>query len=160
MGWSRASRTDKKVSAVFNMISCKLHKQDEEEIMKEKINKMLPEDIKIFSKFIYNIKEVIEVSKSFDAKDSNNNREYHYILPAFCLKPKSNEVTNVNTTIDNYVGDYQFRITPEYHEKIQNIIFDYRSTDTGGILCHRYGRSFDSFTSSVWHGYSCIGRYI
>ena len=53
VGWARASRTDKKVSAVFNMISCKLHKLDDESVMKEKINKKLPEDIKIFSKKIF-----------------------------------------------------------------------------------------------------------
>ena len=53
VGWSRSSRTDKKVSAVFNMISCKLHKYDDEETMKEKINKLMPEDIKIFSKKLF-----------------------------------------------------------------------------------------------------------
>ena len=52
VSWSRASRTDKKVSAVFNMISCKLHKVDEDEEMKLKLNKVLPEDIKIFSIYI------------------------------------------------------------------------------------------------------------
>lgn len=54
IGWSRASRTDKKVSAVFNMISCKLHKVETEEEMKTKINDELPTDIKIFSKFYNN----------------------------------------------------------------------------------------------------------
>ena len=70
------------------------------------------------------------MSRTFDAKDSNNNREYHYILPAFCLKPKSSE-TNIDpekNTFDTYIGDYNFKLTPEYHEKIQNICKYYKGT--------------------------------
>jgi len=68
------------------------------------------------------------VSGSFDAKDSNNNREYQYILPAFCLKPKSSEESSLSATFETYVGDYKFRITPEYQEKIQNICKYYKGT--------------------------------
>lgn len=59
------------------------------------------------------------MSRSFNAKDCNNNREYHYILPLFCLKAKSSEsLIQVN---ENLIADYDYKITPEYHEKIQNI---------------------------------------
>ena len=46
----RASRTDKGVSAIMNVVSVKLHKYpDIDEIdMKNKLNKVLPKDIKIF----------------------------------------------------------------------------------------------------------------
>ena len=48
-GWMRASRTDKGVSAVMNVVSCKLHKYPEisEKDMKQKLNDILPKDIHI-----------------------------------------------------------------------------------------------------------------
>ena len=123
IGWSRASRTDKKVSAVMNVVSVKLHKVPEfdENQIKTKLNENLPSDIKIF--------KIIEVSPSFDAKDNNNNREYHYILPLFCLKPKNlcEEYSNEDN-IDNYKGDYNFKLTTEYHEKIKNICKFFKGT--------------------------------
>src|SRR5687767_4103301 len=83
INWMRASRTDKRVSAIMNVISCKLHKYPNmsEEDMKRIANEQLPDDIKIF--------RLIEVSKSFNSKDTNNNREYHYILPSFMLEPNT-----------------------------------------------------------------------
>jgi tRNA pseudouridine38-40 synthase len=112
------------------MISCKLHKIDNEDDMKTKINSDLPIDIKIFSKFTLLKIEIIEVSKSFDAKDSNNNREYHYILPSFCLKPKvlDKYMHDGKDNLENFKGDYNFKITPEYHEKIMNICKFYKGT--------------------------------
>ena len=72
--WMRASRTDKGVSAIMNVVSAKLHKYPNinEIEMKKKVNDILPKDIRIF--------RIIEVSDHFDSKDNNNNREYHYIL--------------------------------------------------------------------------------
>ena len=42
-------------------------------------------------------------------------------MPSFCLKPKSQEPLPNHETIDNYKGDYNFKITPEFREKIQKI---------------------------------------
>ena len=83
--WMRASRTDKGVSAIMNVVSAKLHKYPNinEIEMKQKLNEVLPKDIRIF--------RIIEVSDHFDSKDNNNNREYHYILPTFLLEPKKEE---------------------------------------------------------------------
>ena len=83
--WMRASRTDKGVSAIMNVVSAKLHKYPNisELDMKAKLNEVLPKDIRIF--------RIIEVSDHFDSKDNNNNREYHYILPTFLLEPKKDE---------------------------------------------------------------------
>jgi tRNA pseudouridine38-40 synthase len=123
IGWSRASRTDKRVSAVMNVISVKLHKLPDfdEDKVKEKLNENLPKDIRIF--------RIIEVSPSFDAKENNNNREYHYILPSFCLEPKSlcKQIT-ASDNIDNFSGDYSFKISPEYHEKIKEICKFFKGT--------------------------------
>jgi tRNA pseudouridine(38-40) synthase len=123
IGWTRASRTDKRVSAVMNVISVKLHKIPDfnEDQMKEELNKKLPQDIRIF--------RVIEVSPSFDAKDNNNNREYHYILPSFCLEPKNlSKVITAEDNIDNFVGNYSFKISPEYHEKLKQICRFFKGT--------------------------------
>ena len=85
VNWMRASRTDKGVSAIMNVISVKLHKYPniDENGMKEKLNKVLPKDIRVF--------RIIEVSDHFDSKDNNNNREYHYILPSFLLERKNED---------------------------------------------------------------------
>lgn len=67
----------------MNVISCKLHlyKDRDDDQNKQLINDLLPNDIKII--------KILEVSSSFDSKESNNNREYHYIIPSFCFKPKA-----------------------------------------------------------------------
>jgi tRNA pseudouridine38-40 synthase len=123
IGWTRASRTDKKVSAVMNVVSVKLHKIPDfnEDQIKGELNKRLPQDIKVF--------RIIEVSPSFDAKENNNHREYHYILPSFCLQPKilCKEIT-ASDNIDNYCADYSFKITPEYHEKVKQICRFFKGT--------------------------------
>ncbi len=136
IGWMRASRTDKKVSAIMNVVSCKLHRDPslDEEQMKDIINQALPKDIKIF--------RMIEVSKTFDSKSDNSNREYHYILPSFMLEPKSSFPSD-NFTVDNFEGNRNFKITPEYHEKIQNICKYFKGTRK----YHNYTKKL-SFTDS------------
>ena len=124
--WMRASRTDKGVSAIMNVVSAKLHKYpdiDEKE-MKDKINNILPKDIKIF--------RIIEVSDHFDSKDNNNNREYHYILPTFLLEKKKddnskdNQINKIEENIDNkvpadYKANYGYRITEDDKKKLKQI---------------------------------------
>jgi tRNA U38,U39,U40 pseudouridine synthase TruA len=96
----------------MNVVSCKLHKlpdRDEEE-MKRIINETLTPEIKVF--------RIIEVSRTFDSKDDNNNREYHYILPSFMLQPKSLATASINTLIDTFTREYNLKITPEFHDKL------------------------------------------
>ena len=130
IGWMRASRTDKGVSAIMNVVSAKLHKYpDIDEIdMKKKLNEILPNDIRIF--------RIIEVSDHFDSKENNNNREYHYILPTFLLEPKKEEEkkdNNENKINDNnnkeeeinipddYKANYDYRLTEEDINKLKEI---------------------------------------
>lgn len=122
----RASRTDKRVSAIMNVVSCKLHKYEDRsfEDMKKMLNNDLPSDIKIF--------KLLEVSTGFDSKDSNNFREYHYILPTFCLQPKSQEnksrLTPELNNAENYRGDYQNKISAELMEKLKLICAGFKGT--------------------------------
>jgi tRNA pseudouridine38-40 synthase len=119
IGWMRASRTDKKVSAIMNVVSCKLHKDPnmDEEAMKNLINENLPKDIKIF--------RMIEMSRTFDSKGDNNNREYHYILPSFMLEP---QVEGESKSIDSFTGNFNYKISPEIHEKLKNICKAFKGT--------------------------------
>ena len=118
-GWMRASRTDKGVSAVMNVVSCILHKYPNlsEQDMKEKVNALLPNDIHIF--------RFIEMSEHFDSKENNNHREYHYILPTFMLEPKTEGYTYCNnqnkddTPLEQFVGNYKYRISHELLDKLK-----------------------------------------
>ena len=139
IGWMRASRTDKGVSAIMNVVSAKLHKYPNinEIEMKKKVNGILPKDIRIF--------RIIEVSDHFDSKDNNNNREYHYILPTFLLEQKKEEEKkgekNENKIIDNnnikeeeinipndYKANYDYRLTEEDIIKLKEMCKGYLGT--------------------------------
>ena len=138
--WMRASRTDKGVSAIMNVVSAKLHKYPNisELDMKAKLNEVLPKDIRIF--------RIIEVSDHFDSKDNNNNREYHYILPTFLLEPKkeeeekggnekkednSNTIENKNekenakeeeiNIPDDFKANYSYRLSEEDINKLKEL---------------------------------------
>ena len=85
IGWGRGSRTDKKVHALQNCFTCKLHinKGDDWEDHRKKINEALPKDQKIFALF--------PVGGRFNAKNCTSHREYSYFLPSFMLQPLNEE---------------------------------------------------------------------
>ena len=96
----------------MNLVSCKLHYYENRE--KEKIIEDLNKELELKDIRILNI---IEVSGSFDSKECSNNREYHYILPSFCLEPK---ILNEGKDSENkeFKPNYKFKIKPEFKEKI------------------------------------------
>ena len=125
--WNIASRTDKKVSAVMNVISCKLLKftDNPEEEIKFNLNNLLPKDIIIH--------KVIEMSQTFISRH-NNSREYHYILPSYIFKPndfskRRNSINTINalsaSNVLSYdisnIPDYSYTITSEFHKKFKSI---------------------------------------
>jgi tRNA pseudouridine38-40 synthase len=142
ISWSRASRTDKKVSAIMNVVSCKLHKFLSDEEMKKVCNEALPKDIKIF--------RFIEVSRNFDSKESNNNREYHYILPSFMLQPKT-EILDYpgKTELNNYIGDYKYTLSPEFHEKIKELCRLFKGT-----------KKYHNYTKKLNHSDASSARHL
>ena len=152
--WMRASRTDKGVSAIMNVISVKLHKYPDitEQDMKEKLNAILPKDIRIF--------RIIEVSNHFDSKENNNNREYHYVLPTFLLEPKKEENENLNVENNNnenkedvvvpkdFIGNYNYRLTEEDKKKLNELCKGF----LGSKKYHNYTRRIGfSDPSSLRH---------
>ncbi|GAM29312.1 hypothetical protein SAMD00019534_124880 [Acytostelium subglobosum LB1] len=78
--WIRCARTDKGVSALRNMVSCKLEYDPPTlEEMKDAINKQLPSDIHIFG--------IKRVNNTFHAKNCVDRRQYVYITPTFSFEP-------------------------------------------------------------------------
>ena len=117
ISWSRASRTDKKVSAAMNLISCKLHQYDDRKMQDivSNLNKdLVKDDIAIIN--------IIEVSGSFDAKECTNNREYHYIIPSFCLEPL------ITKSQDDKQINLNYKISPEFKEKLQTFCSAFKGT--------------------------------
>jgi tRNA pseudouridine38-40 synthase len=79
VGWSRAARTDKGVSAVGQVVALRmLAPQDD---MGEAINERLPPGIRVFG--------VARVTAGFDARKTCDRRRYEYILPEFAFDPNS-----------------------------------------------------------------------
>lgn len=124
--WMRASRTDKGVSAIMNVVSCKLHKHPDldENQMKKNVNELLPQDIRVF--------RIIEVSSHFNSKDNNDSREYHYIVPTFVFEPieKDSKMIEKNDikVPENYRANYKYRITNELHDKLKEFCNNYLGT--------------------------------
>ncbi len=79
ISWNRATRTDKRVHALQNVFSCKVHidRAEDEEVFRARLNALLPPDVKVFC--------VVKSSNRFNAKMCTSNREYSYYLPSFML---------------------------------------------------------------------------
>eukprot|EP00633_Aureoumbra_lagunensis_P014467 CAMPEP_0197350720 /NCGR_PEP_ID=MMETSP0893-20130614/26433_1 /TAXON_ID=44058 ORGANISM="Aureoumbra lagunensis, Strain CCMP1510" /NCGR_SAMPLE_ID=MMETSP0893 /ASSEMBLY_ACC=CAM_ASM_000539 /LENGTH=430 /DNA_ID=CAMNT_0042863597 /DNA_START=298 /DNA_END=1590 /DNA_ORIENTATION=- len=74
VGWTRAARTDKGVSAARHVVTVKLELEDDDiEKAITQINAELPQDIRVF--------DAVRVTKGFDAKRSCDRRRYVYMLP-------------------------------------------------------------------------------
>jgi tRNA pseudouridine(38-40) synthase len=82
LGWERASRTDKGVHALKNLISVRLMLPGDGTIASAvaNINKALPTDIHVFG--------MTPVTRSFNAHTMCVGRRYEYYLPSFALMSK------------------------------------------------------------------------
>jgi tRNA pseudouridine38-40 synthase len=81
IGWNRATRTDKRVHALQNCFSCKIHiskNEEEDEDFRKLLNQELPEDMKVFC--------IVRPTNRFNAKLNADDREYSYYLPTFMLR--------------------------------------------------------------------------
>lgn len=129
-GFMRAARTDKGVHAGGNLISLKMIIEDPE--IKQKINDVLPEGIRIW--------DITRVNKAFDCRKMCGSRWYEYLLPTYSLigpKPKTilyNDIEESRKELPGVLDDDQESIdfwnnlqneinetfTPEQIEQIQN----------------------------------------
>jgi len=89
MQFQRAARTDKGVSAIRQVVSLRL---GEEEGMKEKINSLLPPQIRVF--------DLKRTTKGFNSKISCDGRTYSYLCPTFAFAPIES-VTTEDFRIDS-----------------------------------------------------------
>uniref|UniRef100_A0A7S1W8C8 Pseudouridine synthase I TruA alpha/beta domain-containing protein n=1 Tax=Neobodo designis TaxID=312471 RepID=A0A7S1W8C8_NEODS len=82
LGWQRASRTDKGVSALRNLASAKLLRQlDGDEAAVDRVNQFLPDAIRLYG--------LQPVTASFNSHLHCTGREYEYYLPTYALLPKA-----------------------------------------------------------------------
>ena len=75
VAWMRASRTDKGVHAVMNILSLKLQAPDSVPQFVAACNAHLPPQIRMY--------DAVKVAGSFHAKNSVSHRHYSYVLPTF-----------------------------------------------------------------------------
>lgn len=84
INFSRASRTDKGVSAMCNAFGANLLFTEADLTDKtswiERVNSHLPAEIRIWT--------VLRVRGSFNAKDAPDSRSYDYVAPVFVLLPR------------------------------------------------------------------------
>ena len=83
VGWMRAARTDKGVSAVGQCVSLRMmleHPTDERDVI-VRINERLPEGFEIFG--------YTRVTGGFSAKTMCDRRRYEYVIPVAAFDPKA-----------------------------------------------------------------------
>ncbi|KAI9099918.1 pseudouridine synthase [Phlyctochytrium arcticum] len=76
-GWTRAARTDIGVSAVRQVVSCKLIAKDRDEAL-NRLNELLPASIRIW--------DLQVVTKHFNARRSCDERIYEYTFPTYVFR--------------------------------------------------------------------------
>ncbi|XP_065198116.1 pseudouridylate synthase 1 homolog [Sycon ciliatum] len=108
MRFQRASRTDKGVSAVHQVVSFKC-RMVENAI--EKVNGYLPKDIKTFA--------IVRVTSGFSSYTQSTGRAYEYVMPTFALAPSlsksvssyrvdADRIVLVNRLLEIYIGTHNF----------------------------------------------------
>lgn len=78
LSWSRAARTDKGVSAVGQVVACKLVLDPPGLVAR--VNDALPPSVRVFA--------VVRCVNGFNAKNLCERRRYSYLLPASALDPR------------------------------------------------------------------------
>nr|XP_012559772.2 tRNA pseudouridine synthase A [Hydra vulgaris] len=105
ISFQRAARTDKGVSAARQTVSLKLVASN---TFLEDVNKLLPDDIRVFG--------LERVTKSFNAKCCCSGRAYEYLVPSFAFAP-SNDVFSPS-----------YRISDEQFAKLNRLFSCYEGT--------------------------------
>ena len=77
VSWMRASRTDKGVHAVMNVVSLKLQEPEDPAAFVAQVNARLPPAVRVYS--------VRKTVGSFHAKNAVSHRHYKYVLPTFAF---------------------------------------------------------------------------
>lgn len=164
MSYNSASRTDKGVSALGQVLSFKIKMADDFQAV---LNKQLPEHIRVMN--------VVRTTKNFVAKNKCEYRTYSYMLPAFAIKEHSEilkplkakiktacskdftvwyekqlaECENTKIFPTELEGHKEFRATEQDIKRFDDILKKYVGT-----------HSFHNFTSGVKMGEATAKRVI
>jgi tRNA pseudouridine38-40 synthase len=103
--WSRASRTDKGVSALANVSGAKLLIGDQEDMAEviNRVNASLKPDLRLLA--------IKSVTGSFNAKNLISHREYEYLFPANFVFPNGYteaDHTRLNELASKFTGTHKF----------------------------------------------------
>ncbi|KAI9291266.1 pseudouridine synthase [Neoconidiobolus thromboides FSU 785] len=125
VGFMRAARTDKGVSAAGQVVSFKMIIEDD---TIKNLNEALPDEIEVFG--------YVRTQKSFHAKNLCDSRVYEYLLPTYVFTPPKTypkvDVTNPKDmppcTPQEIEEFYQFRLTQDMLQRIQEALDLYKGT--------------------------------
>jgi len=84
IAWGRASRTDKGVSAVLNVVCLRMIMLPD---IIQKLNVELDRIVKEKNLSPVNVYQSLRVTSSYDPKRSCNGRKYQYVIPTFAFEP-------------------------------------------------------------------------
>uniref|UniRef100_A0A1I8GSH1 Pseudouridylate synthase 1 homolog n=1 Tax=Macrostomum lignano TaxID=282301 RepID=A0A1I8GSH1_9PLAT len=120
--FQRASKTDKGVSALAQVVSMKLNLSDADSL-KADVNSRLPTQIRLL--------DVFRTTKNFNCKARVNHREYAYICPSYAFASKSRPI------------DITYRIDSTQLELLRSCLSRYKGTKnyynfTSDASCNRY----------------------
>lgn len=135
IGFSRAARTDKGVSAVGQILGLKMCFPEDEARMVQRLNEHLPPDIRVWG--------ITRTSGGFNAKHEASSRVYEYILPTYVfLNPPTGswDVSRLEEAIKS--GRWErsdlpgvtmdektsYRISPESLEAFRSVLQGYEGT--------------------------------
>ncbi|XP_015792162.1 tRNA pseudouridine synthase A [Tetranychus urticae] len=104
--FQRAARTDKGVSAIKQILSCRMPEWFPEKITE--INSLLPPQIRVIA--------VKKTTRHFDCKNYCDGRTYAYMMPSFALAPPD-ETVNLS-----------YRVKPDYIDRFNQILGKYVGT--------------------------------
>ena len=109
VAWTRAARTDKGVSAVGQVIACRMVLEPEG--MLERINEALPEKFEVFG--------IDRVTGGFNAKTMCDRRRYEYVIPTWAFDP--------NLFVEGAEKE-KFTFTEETRRRVERVLGNYCGT--------------------------------
>lgn len=164
IAYNSASRTDKNVSALGQVLSFKIRYTDD---LEYRLNEQLPEHIKILN--------VVRTTKNFIAKNKSDYRTYSYTMPSFALKSYKEIIDPIKQKVKSAARldplahyDRQLEIVKDQtiFETDMEKLKEYRASEIDikrldNILKRYVGtHSFHNFTSGVKKGEASAKRII
>ena len=117
VAWTRAARTDKGVSAVGQVIACRMVLEPEG--MLERINEALPEKFEVFG--------IDRVTGGFNAKTMCDRRRYEYVIPTWAFDPSVGKAASADADAAVSASD-AFVFTEKTRARVDAVLKNYCGT--------------------------------